>query len=469
MTTLAMKFGGSAIGTISALTQVLSIVLHERTQWKHVLIIASALDGVTDMLLEAGHLAQLSNHRGYRRIAATLRTRHLALVEQLPLGTTERAALQADVDRLLFEMLDICQQVSNTPGERLSAEVSDKVVCVGERLSARIIAALLRQNGLRGVAIDGTDIIVTDTIHGNATPIFDLTQQRVNENLNPMLERQIIPVVTGFIGMSTDGKTTTMGRGGSDYTASILSLCTNASEVWVWSGVDGMMTADPHEVDNARVIEQLTYEEVAEMAFFGARILHPRMITPLKDHQIPLRVKNVYKPQQAGTLISNQETPTPSMPKAVTVIQGIGLHTNRSGDVSEITKTVDNTLFDVAGIHAEVTITSQSSMETFMSCIIPTSVGNDIIDSLTSKLHFEIETLNDTSEWHVEPVSIVTIIGQDMSPIHTWYAKIFGAIEGTTIKAIAFGPSNCSLSLVIDQFAEDDVIEQLHQLILSLN
>ena len=160
MTTLVMKFGGSAVGTVAALTQVLSIILHEVNHRDRLIVVASALDGVTDMLLEAAHLAQVANQRGYRRIAATLRTRHLALAEQLPLGTQERNALNADIDRLLFEMLDECQSVANNPNESLSPEISDRIIGVGEKLSARIIAALLRNNDLRGVAFDGTDVIV---------------------------------------------------------------------------------------------------------------------------------------------------------------------------------------------------------------------------------------------------------------------------------------------------------------------
>jgi aspartate kinase len=295
MNTLIMKFGGNAVGTVTALTQVLSIILHEEKRWDKLIVVVSALDGVTDMLLEAAHLAQLSNQRGYRRIAATLRTRHLALIDQLPLGQNERHALSADIDHLLFEMLDVCQSVANTPTEHLSAQISDRIIQVGERLSARIVAALLRQNHLRGVAMDGTDIIVTDDIFGNATPQLEPTQQRIETHLTPLLERQIIPVVTGFIGGTADGQVTTMGRGGSDYTASVLSICTQAKEVWLWSDVDGMMSTDPREVDNARVIETLTYQEVAEMAHFGARILHPRMIQPLAKAQIPLRIKNIYK------------------------------------------------------------------------------------------------------------------------------------------------------------------------------
>lgn len=165
-----MKFGGTSVGMTMGLTQLLSIVLYERERWERLMLVVSALDGVTDQLIEAAHLALLNNRRGYRRIVATLRTRHLALIEHLPLGITERNALQADIDHLLFDMLDACQNMPDNLSEAERPEAIDRIISTGERLSARIVAALLRQNNLRGVAIDGGDVIITDNVFGNATP-----------------------------------------------------------------------------------------------------------------------------------------------------------------------------------------------------------------------------------------------------------------------------------------------------------
>jgi aspartate kinase len=278
-----MKFGGSSVGTAAALTQVVGIVLHEYERWDRLIIVASALEGVTDSLLEAAHLAGLSNRRGYRRITATIRTRHLSLVEQLPLGPTERSALNADIDRLLFDMLDVCQAVADLTTDTVPLNKLDAIISVGERLAARIIAALLRQNHLRSVALDATDLIVTDDTFTNANPDMTLTRARIQEHLLPMLDRRIVPVVTGYIGGTVKGEPTTLGRGGSDLSASILGTCSDAREVWIWTDVDGMMSTDPREVENARVIPEMTYDEAAELAYFGARILHARMIAPLRE------------------------------------------------------------------------------------------------------------------------------------------------------------------------------------------
>jgi bifunctional aspartokinase / homoserine dehydrogenase 1 len=467
MTTLIMKFGGSSVGTPAALTQVLSIVLHEQKRWNRLILVVSALDGVTDMLLEAAYLAQVSNQRGYRRIAATLRTRHIALVDQLPLGTTERSALQADIDRLLFEMLDTCQSVANTTAETLSPAFSDSISSVGERLSARIIASLLRQNNLLGVAIDGTDIVITDNIHGNANPNMELTAQRIQTNLLPMLDRNIIPVVTGYIGATTQGTTTTMGRGGSDYTASILAVCAQADEVWIWSDVDGMMSADPREIDSAQVIDELSYNEVAELAYFGARILHARMIRPLQDRQIPLRIKNVYKPQLTGTLIREIVAPLAPSLKAVTSIQGIGLTANRSGSLSAITQIVDDTLFSSVGNRADVMISSQSSSKSFLCFIVPTNVGVEAMDSIRAMLNDKLKQQPDSTLWTVKLLSIVTAIGENLDESLTMTAKILNQLNGTHILGLAQGPSRCSLSIIVESYDSDIVLQKIHDLTLS--
>ena len=223
MSTLVMKFGGSSVGTAAALTQVLATVANETGRWDFIVVVVSALDGVTDMLFEAAQLARVGDQRGYRRIAANLRSRHLAIIDQLPLERPDHSTLQADIDRLLSDMLDQCRAIATNLYEELSPAYSDAVVAAGERLSARIVEALLRQNAIRCAAVDGADILVTDDVYGNANPNLALTRKRVAETLLPMLQRDMIPVVTGFIGATPNGETTTLGRGGTDYTASVLS------------------------------------------------------------------------------------------------------------------------------------------------------------------------------------------------------------------------------------------------------
>jgi aspartate kinase len=464
MSTLVMKFGGTSVGMTTGLTQVLSIVLYERERWDRLLIVVSALEGVTDALLEAAHLAQLANRRGYRRIVATLRTRHLKLIEYLPLGVNERAALQADIDRLLFDMLDTCQLLADQAGQHTEPEAIDAVIGVGERLAARIVASLLRQNGLRGVAIDATDLIITDMVYGNATPNIPITRERIAANLLPMLDRNILPIITGFIGSTATGKPTTLGRGGSDYTASVLATCTDADEVWIWTDVDGMMSADPRDIPSAQVIPSLSYTETAELAYFGARILHSRMIAPLHELHIPVRVRNIFKPQGAGTLISDNNE-SAHLLKAVTMAQSLGMFAPRSGSPHSVIALVDEVLFKLAGSRAEVVITAQSSWQSFLCFVIPTSAGHGALHSLEialEELTYSDETLN---LWTIRPVSVLTIIGSRLDDMHSAIASIFAALDGIRILALSQGPSRCSFSLVVETADGDEALNRVHGVI----
>lgn len=467
MRTLTMKFGGASVGTTTALTQVLSIVLQEHERWDYLLLVVSALDGVTDALIEAAQLAHLSNRRGYRRIVATLRTRHLSLVEQLPLGTSERNALQADIDRLLFDMLDVCQTMADTPSEASVLAMFDKVIGVGERLAARIVAALLRQNNLRGVAIDATDLIVTDNVFGNASPDIELTRQRITKNLLPMLTRSIIPVVTGFIGATPDGQPTTLGRGGSDYTASILAVSANSDEVWMWTDVDGMMTADPQEIPEARTIPLLSYDEVAELAYFGARILHARMIGPLREHHIPLWIKNVFKPRETGTLIHDTNLENIQTLKAVTSIPGLGLTAPYSGPLTNISTMIDQALFSTTGSHADVMISAQSSARSLVCFVIPTSAGPEAARATRSALEKLLQAEAGEAEWSIQAVTIVTTIGANLDELTRLIAGIFQALSGIRILGIAQGPSRCSLSIILDPKDTERALFQIHDMLMN--
>jgi len=460
-----MKFGGTSVGMTMGLTQLLSIVLYERERWERLMLVVSALDGVTDQLIEAAHLALLNNRRGYRRIVATLRTRHLALIEHLPLGITERNALQADIDHLLFDMLDACQNMPDNLSEAERPEAIDRIISTGERLSARIVAALLRQNNLRGVAIDGGDVIITDDVFGNATPILPLTRDRIASNLLPLLNRGIIPVITGFIGATENGKPTTLGRGGSDYTASIVGVCSDAQEVWIWTDVDGMMTADPREIPNARVIPLLSYNEVAEMAYFGARILHSRMIIPLRDGRIPLRVRNVFKPQQPGTLVHTNTTPTGF--KAVTTIQGLGLSAFHSGSLAQVAALVDERLSTITGSNTDVMFSSQSAAQTFVCFVIPTNAGPDALHDLQNVLAAPLSQLNDISPWHMRPVSVVTVVGSRLGEDHELTAQLLSTLAGIRVLALAQGPSRANFSVVVEPEDSDDALIGIHDLILA--
>ncbi len=462
-----MKFGGGSLGTATSLTQVLAVIIDESKRWDRMLIVASALEGVTDMLLEATLLARVADQRGYRRIAATLRTRHMALIDQLPFDSSDRNALKADIDHLLSDMIDQCQNLAKNLNDELLPSMSDAVVAVGERLSARIIAALLRQNDIRGVTVDGTELLVTDAVHGNANPILERTAEHVNDLLVPMLEREIVPVVTGYIGATVAGETTTLGRGGTDVTASVLSALLKADALWIWTDVDGMMSADPREISDAHVIPALDYNEAAELAYFGAKILHAKMIAPLAECEIPLRIKNICHPQKTGTAISNKDEDEQRVIKAVTSIQGLALTRPASGSMAGITRLVGNTLFKTLGMRTEVMIASQSSSSSFLGLVIPTSIGIDGEDRLQRALREKMAEYPEKMPWKIETISLVTAIGNAISASPKLLGNVLEKLDGIPLLGLAVGPSNCSVTAAVSQPNARAAVARIHELTLK--
>lgn len=466
MSTLVMKFGGASLGTSAGLAQVLNIIADESKNWDRLLVVVSALDGVTDMLLDAAHFARIDHPRGYRRIAANLRTRHLALIDQLPLDRPDRNTLQADIDKLISGLLDDCRAIANNLNEELSPIHSDTVVAVGERLSARIIAALLRQNDIRGVAVDGTDVLITDDVHGNANPEFGATARRVETVLLPILQRDMIPVLTGYIGANSAGFTTTLGRGGTDYTASVISALLEADELWIWTDVDGMMTADPRQLSDARVVAQLGYSEAADFAYFGAKILHARMITPLAEGRVPLRIKNVFQPQRAGTLVSSDyELGEPKI-KAVTSVQGLSLRRPKSGSLAGVTRLVGNTLFKTLGMRSEVLIASQSSNSSFICLVIPTSIGIDGVDRLQRALGAKMAEYPEKMPWQIETLALVSAIGANLQRAPQLLSQVLERLDEFEISGIALGASNCSVTVALAGEDAGAAVERIHDLIV---
>ena len=467
MSTLVMKFGGSSVGTASAFTQVLGAIAKEAGNWDQLLVVVSALDGVTDMLFEAAQLARIANQRGYRRIAANLRSRHLAIIDQLPLEGPDRSTLQADIDQLLSDMLDQCRAIATNLNEELSPAYSDAVVAAGERLSARIVEALLRQNDMRCATVDGTDILVTDDVFGNANPDLVSTRLRVNHVLRPMLQSKMIPVVTGFIGATAAGETTTLGRGGTDYTASVLSALLNADELWIWTGVDGMMSADPHEVRNARVIPRLGYDEAADLAYFGARLLHARMIAPLAERQVPIRIKNIALPEETGTLVGGGDEDEAPAIKAVTSVHGLSLRRPASGSLAGVTRLVGNTLFKTLGMRTDVMIASQSATSSFICLVIPTSIGIDGVDRLQRALVAKMAEYPEKMPWEIGIVALVTAIGSQLSRAPRLQAQLLESLGDLEILGLALGASNCSFTVAVPARDARRAVRQIHHLIVK--
>jgi aspartokinase/homoserine dehydrogenase 1 len=313
---LVMKFGGTSMGSAERIRVAAAICTEQKAQ-RPVLAVVSAMSGVTDLLLGALRHAEADDEAGIESSIRSLSERHEKTCHEL-LGEPARCDralagirdLIADFRRIAHGMLML--------GDRPPKSV-DEAIAIGERLSALMIAEYLESTGIAARAINSAEVIVTDAVFGNATPIMEATRRKAGSLIEPLLATGVLPVLTGFNGATVDGRPTTLGRGGSDFSASILAAALDASELWIWTDVDGIMSADPRSVREARVLDALTYNEAAELAYNGAKVLHPRTLAPLIERQIPVWSKNSFHREHPGTrIISTVEAP--SGPRAVTSI-----------------------------------------------------------------------------------------------------------------------------------------------------
>jgi aspartokinase/homoserine dehydrogenase 1 len=310
------KFGGTSVGDAQRFASVADIVMehHNETSGRamgETVVVVSAMSGVTSQLIAGARAAADGKDTVYREIKAKLLGRHLKVVQALLNHSPERLEVGKLIEDRLHELERIYRSIA-VLGE-LTARGRDVVTSFGEQLSANILAATLRDRGMRAQAVSATELIVTDDNFGAATPLMDKTRQRLQQQIRPLVERGVIPVITGYIAASEEGVTTTLGRGGGDYTAAIVGAGLNADEVWIWSDVDGILTADPNIVPQAHTLTELSYAEAADLAYFGADVLHPKTIRPVTEGGIPLRIVNSFNPTHPGTLIVE----TPSLDREV--------------------------------------------------------------------------------------------------------------------------------------------------------
>jgi len=462
MTTCTMKFGGTSVGSADAIKQAVAIVLDHADQWEQLVVVVSAMSGVTDALIRGAETAAAGDEHTYRAIVADLRIQHYRAVDGLLSPDGERAQLLASVDEYLDEFATFCHSVY-VLGE-VTPRAMDAITSLGERINARIMAALLRQQGASSEAIDATELIITDAKFQNAVPLMDATRERVSRRLVPLLKEGVIPVVSGFIGATKDGIPTTLGRGGSDYSAAILGACLDADEVWTWTDVDGVMTADPRIVPDATVIPTLSYSEVSELAYFGAKVLHPRTIRPVIERDIPLWVKNTFNPSCAGTRIVRTPESTPGTVKAVAAIRGLSLVTVEGRGMMGVPGIAARTFSAVASQGASVLMISQSSSEQSICFVIPADAVLPVLHAIEEEMALELARRDVDRVWALDDVVIITAVGAGMRSTPGVAARVFGAAGQANVNviAIAQGSSDCSVSIVV---AADDAaraIQQIH-------
>lgn len=463
MSTLIMKFGGTSIGSVKAHTQAADIVLEQAREWDRLVVVISAMSGVTDLLIKGAQTASHGDDQTYQGVVEDLRNRHYRVVNELLDGNGEQAHIQASVDQYLDDYAVFCNSI-HVLGE-LTPRAMDVISSFGERINARILAAFLRQQGLQSEAVDSTELIITDEKFQNAVPLMDLTRNHVNRLLTPLLKRGVVPVVTGFIAATENGVTTTLGRGGSDYSASILGVCLEADEVWIWTDVDGVMTADPKIVPEAKSLPLLSYNEVSELAYFGAKVIHPRTIQPVVKHNIPLRVKNTTNPAHPGTLIDQNSEKVKSTIKAVTLIEGLSMVNVEGRGMMGVPGIAARTFAAVASQGASMLMITQASSEQSISFLLPMETVESVLHALWEEMALELARKDIEKIWARDDVVIVTAVGAGIRETPGVGARIFGALAEAEINviAIAQGSSECSISLTIAAKDANRAVRQIHE------
>ena len=459
---LVMKFGGTSVGSIDSLRQAAEIVAKGVKEWRHLAVVVSAMTGVTDALLTSATAAGNGNDRIYRASIDDILKRHLDVIAGLIDEGELRTELESQVTQFVQELRAYCHSI-HVLGE-VTPRGLDTIAPLGERMNARIFAALLQQMGVVSRAVDASGIIVTDNNFTNAAPLLDLTRARVKNILVPLMEQDITPVVTGFAGATESGITTTLGRGGSDYTAAILADCLDADEVWTWTDVDGVMTADPRIVPEARVIPELSYSEVGELAYFGAKVLHPKTIRPIVERGIPLWVKNTFNPDFIGTRISKQFQRPPGILTAITTIRSLSIVNVEGRGMLGVPGIAARTFAAVARQKASVLMISQSSSEQSICFVIPTASAAQVIRSVEDEVALELMRGDIDRVWAKDKVEIVTVIGSGMRETPGVSARIFGALgrAGINVIAIAMGSSEFSISLVVASRDANKAVRAIH-------
>lgn len=459
---LVMKFGGTSVGSPEAMMRTVNIIKKQCQEWKQLVVVISAMSGITNLLVTCANDAAAGNLEGYTKSISLVRKRHLEAVEDLPYSRQSREKVNAIVQEYLDRLHNYCVSIQ-TMGE-VTPRGMDAVTSLGERINVRLISELLLEQAIPNQPVDGDQLIVTDSNFQNAHPLRELTIQKVNTLIVPLLKDKVIPIITGFLSGTEEGITTTLGRGGSDYTAAVLGDCLGAQEVWTWTDVDGVMTADPSVVTDAKVISHLSFDEVSEMAYFGAKVLHPKTMRPLMEKGIPLWVKNTFNPASAGTCISNQARKIAGHLTCVTNIRDVSLVTVRGKGMLGVPGVAARTFSAVAKENASVLMISQSSSEQSICFVIPSHDERKVIQSLKNELAFElsrgdVDTINAFSD-----AVIITAIGAGMCHTPGVSANVFGALGKKKINviAIAQGSSEFSISMVVAKEEADAAVQEIH-------
>ena len=462
MKKIVMKFGGTSVATGKNIRHVANLIAKYVNQDYRIVAVVSALDGVTDKLIEAAEQAKKGNRDYIYEFKQKIFEKHLIAAKE----AIEKERIQEEMEQILKTTIDELEKVLKGiiyVGE-LTPKSRDSVLSFGERLSTPIVCGALRDLELDAQFYTGGEVgIVTDSNFGEAIPLMNLTKHQVKEKIDPLLEKGTVLVVTGFIAATQDGITTTLGRGGSDYTATIIGAALAADEVWIWTDVDGLMTSDPKIVPSAKMLPELSFQEATEMTIFGAKAMHPRALEPAIEENIPVRIRNTFNPENPGTLlVKEQRIKLGEIVKAVTLIKSVAL-VNVSGAGMVGAPGTAAKVFDALGRNnINILMISQSVSEANISFVIKRSLLEKAVSTLEIALLGKGLIREVTTE---DDICVVAVVGAGMKGTPGVASRIFTAIakKGINVRMIAQGSSELNISFVVKETDGEEAVRAIHE------
>ncbi len=455
-----MKFGGTSLGDGARMKGVARIV--QENVGAESVVVVSAMGGVTDMLIRAANEASHGDREHWKSVRRELARRHREVADQL-LSAGEQAVVLPRLAEQVTNFENLCSGFSLV--REVTPRAMDALSSLGEVLSATLVAAVLRSQGVAAESVDATQLIVTDDHFGNASPLLEPTHSKARQRLTALCRRDIIPVVTGFRGATRDGVCTTLGRGGSDYSATILAAALDADEVWIWTDVDGVLTADPRLVPGAHIIPEISFREAIELSFFGAKVLHPKTIQPLMKKKIPVWIKNSFNPSCTGTRIGPSRADSRPGAMAITSVSKANLITLSGKETFSFARLAAETFAALSQEEIPTLMVTQSSADNILSF----AVHDADLHRVKAKLEkaFELEILHDhmAAPEVISQVAIVVVIGENMKGTPGLAGKAFGALgrRDINIIAIAQGSSELSISFAVKSTDVKEAVCAIHE------
>ena len=441
-----MKFGGTSVGDVAAFERVFTIVSTQID--RHPVVVVSAMTKVTDALLAAFETAKKGEFGDAFASLEPHFERHIEVSKTFIPGHVPNA-FNGELEFARGELSDLLMRVSrrSLPLQMLK----DAIVSYGEQLSSRLLAEVLKARGINARQIDSRRLIVTDDEYGAATPIVDETNELVKLELEPLVSAGEVPILGGFIAASRSGETTTLGRGGSDYSAALVAAALDASELQIWTDVTGVMTCDPRICGEARTIPILSYEEAAELAYFGAKVLHPKTIKPAVDHGIPVRVCNTFEPAEVGTMVLNESGEAPNKIKSIAHKKNI-----------TILRITSARMLGSYGFMSAVFQVFER-YRTVIDVISTSEVSIALTLDNTAEIDKIVNELRRLGDVEVDPgYAVICVVGEGLRASTGLASKIFSTIDNVSIALVSHGASAVNLTFVVKDDDVADVIKKLH-------